>query len=51
VVTLFGDQVFVAIQQIGGIGLAIAALGFVGAAAGAIFGLKAIATASSRRRT
>ena len=50
VVTLFGDQVFVAIQQVGGIGLTIAALGFVGAAAGAIFGLKAIATASSRRR-
>ena len=51
VVTLFGDQVFVAIQQVGAIGLTVAALGFVGAAAGAIFGLKAIATASSRRRS
>ena len=30
-VTLFGDQVFVAIQQVGGVGLTIAALGFVGA--------------------
>ena len=51
VVTMFGDQVFVAIQQVGAIGLIIAALGIVGAAAGAVFGLKAIATASSRRRS
>jgi len=51
VVTLFGDQVFIAIQQVGAIGLTIAALGFVAAATGAIFGLKAIATVSSRRRS
>jgi hypothetical protein len=48
---LFGDQVFAAIHQTGTIGLAIMLLGLVGAAAGSIVGLRAIATASSRRRS
>ena len=50
VVTLFGDQTFVAIQQLGNTGLLLALLGLLGTATAAAFGLRAIAAASSRRR-
>jgi hypothetical protein len=50
VVTIFGDQVYVAIQQTGTLGLSLAALGFLGALAASIYGLRAMALASSRRR-
>ncbi len=50
IATIFGDQVFAAVQQLGTIGIAIALLGFVGAAGGTLAGLRAIAAASSRRR-
>ena len=48
--TVFGEQVLAVIQQTGTIGIVIALLGFVGAAGGALAGLRAIAAASSRRR-
>lgn len=48
--TVFGDQVFTAIQRTGTVGIALATLGFVAAAGGTLAGLKAIAAASSRRR-
>lgn len=50
VVTIFGDQVYVAIQQTGTLGLSLAALGFLGALGASLFGLRAIAHASGRRR-
>ena len=50
VVTIFGDQVYVAIQQTGTLGLSLAALGFLGALAASLFGLRAMAHAAGRRR-
>jgi len=50
VVTIFGDQVYVAIQQTGTLGLSLAALGFLGALAASVYGLRAMAHASNRRR-
>jgi hypothetical protein len=50
IATVFGEQVFAAIQQTGTIGIAIVLVGFVGAAGGTLAGLRAIAAASSRRR-
>jgi len=48
--TVFGDQIFVAIQRTGSLGIAAALLGLVAAAGGSIAGLRALAAASSRRR-
>ena len=48
--TVFGDQMFAAIQQTGTFGIAAALLGLVAAAAGSVAGLRALAAASSRRR-
>jgi hypothetical protein len=48
--TLFGDQVFAAVQRAGSVGVAVAALGIVAAAGGTLAGLRALAAASSRRR-
>jgi hypothetical protein len=50
IATVFGDQVFAAVQQLGTMGVAIALLGFIGAVGGTLAGLRAIAVASSRRR-
>jgi hypothetical protein len=50
IATVFGEQVFAAVQQMGTIGIVIALLGFIGAAGGTLAGLRAIAAASSRRR-
>jgi hypothetical protein len=50
IATVFGEQVFTAVQQLGTVGIVIALLGFVGVAGGALAGLRAIAAASSRRR-
>jgi hypothetical protein len=49
--TVFGDQMFAAIQQTGTIGITAALLGMVAAAAGSAAGLRALAAASSRRRS
>ena len=49
VVALFGPQVFQAAQQIGPLGIALAAGGFVIAAAGTAFGLRLIATSGRSR--
>jgi hypothetical protein len=49
--TVFGDQMFTAIQQTGTIGITAALLGMVAAAAGSAAGLRALAAASSRRRS
>ena len=49
-VALFGDRTFVAIQQLGTPMLLVALLGLLGATTVAVFGLRAIAAASSRRR-
>src|SRR5262245_32899006 len=46
--TVFGDQMFAAIQQTGTFGIAAALLGLVAAAAGSVAGLRALAAASSR---
>jgi hypothetical protein len=48
-VALFGPQVFQAVQQIGPLGIALAAGGFVLAAAGTAFGLRLIATSGRSR--
>lgn len=48
--TLFGDQVFAAVQRAGTIGIALALVGFLAAAGGTLAGLRALAAASSRRR-
>jgi hypothetical protein len=50
IATVFGEQVFAAVQQMGTIGIIVSLLGFVGAAGGTLAGLRAIAAASSRRR-
>lgn len=49
--TVFGDQVFTAIQQAGVLGLGIALAAFFLAAGATIFGLRRIAVASGRRRS
>lgn len=48
--TVFGDQTFAIIARAGTIGIAAALLGLMTAAAGSVVGLRALATASSRRR-
>jgi len=48
---VLGDQVFSIIQQTGTIGIAAALLGMVATAAGSAAGLRALAAASSRRRS
>src|SRR3954468_4184078 len=48
--TVFGDQMFAIIQSTGRIGILAALLGMAAATAGSIAGLRALATASSRRR-
>lgn len=48
--TVFGDQMFAIIQSTGRIGIAAALLGMAAATGGSIAGLRALATASSRRR-
>lgn len=50
VVALFGDEVFTAIERTGIVGLALGLVGFLVVAASALAGLRAIATASHRRR-
>jgi hypothetical protein len=49
--TVFGDQMFTVIQQTGAVGITAALLGMVAAAAGSAAGLRALAAASSRRRS
>ncbi len=51
VTTVFGEQLFVAIQQAGMVGLALAIGAFLAAAGGALFGLRRLALASGRRRS
>ena len=48
--TVFGDQMFAIIQSTGRVGIAAALLGLAAATGGSIAGLRALATASSRRR-
>ena len=48
--TMFGDQMFAMIQQAGTVAIAAALLGVAMLAAGSVFGLRALAVASSRRR-
>jgi anti-sigma factor RsiW len=50
VVTLFGDQAFVAVQHLGLLGLGLVAVGLLVTTAASVFGFRALATASSRRR-
>jgi hypothetical protein len=47
---VLGEQVFAAVQQAGTIGIAAAFLALLGVAAGSVAGLRALATASSKRR-
>jgi hypothetical protein len=49
--TVLGDQMFAIIQQTGTVGISAALLGMVAAAAGSAAGLRALAAASSRRRS
>ncbi len=49
--TVFGDQMFTIIQSTGTVGIAAALLGMLAAAAGSAAGLRALAAASSRRRS
>jgi hypothetical protein len=49
--TVFGDQMFAIIQSTGTVGIAAALLGMLAAAAGSAAGLRALAAASSRRRS
>lgn len=49
--SVFGDQVFAIIQGTGLIGVSAALLGMLAAAAGSAAGLRALAAASSRRRS
>lgn len=51
VTAVFGDQVFVAVQQAGMLGLGLAVGAFVVAAGGALLGLRTLALASGRRRS
>ena len=48
--TVFGDQMFAIIQSTGRVGIVAALLGLAAATGGSIAGLRALATASSRRR-
>jgi hypothetical protein len=48
--TVLGDQMFVMIQRTGTVGIAAALIGLVAATGGSVAGLRALATASSRRR-
>jgi hypothetical protein len=48
--TMFGDRMFAVIQRTGTVGLAAGLAGVAVAAGGSIAGLRALATASSRRR-
>jgi hypothetical protein len=48
--TVFGDQMFAIIQSTGRVGIVAALLGLAAATGGSIVGLRALATASSRRR-
>lgn len=48
--TVFGDQMFNVIRSTGRFGIAVALLGLAAATGGSIAGLRALATASSRRR-
>lgn len=48
--TVFGDQMFTVIQSTGRMGMAAALIGLAAATGGSIAGLRALATASSRRR-
>lgn len=48
--TVFGDQMFAIIQGTGRVGIVAALLGLAAATGGSIVGLRALATASSRRR-
>lgn len=48
--TVFGDQMFAIIQSTGRLGIAAALIGLAAATGGSIAGLRALATASSRRR-
>jgi hypothetical protein len=48
--TVFGDQMFAIIQSTGRVGIIVALLGMAAATGGSIAGLRALATASSRRR-
>jgi hypothetical protein len=49
--TVFGDQMFSIIQSTGSVGITAALLGMLAAAAGSAAGLRALAAASSRRRS
>lgn len=49
VVAFFGPQVVAAVQQVGPLGIALAAGGFVLASLGTVFGLRLIATSSRAR--
>lgn len=51
VTTVFGDQVFVAVQHAGAFGLAAAVGAVILAGGGALFGLRSLALASGRRRS
>lgn len=51
VTTVFGEQVFVALQQAGLVGLALAIGAIVVAAGGTLVGLRRLALASGRRRS
>jgi hypothetical protein len=48
--TMFGDQMFAVIQRMGAVGITAGLAGVAVAAGGSIAGLRALATASSRRR-
>ena len=50
IATVFGEQAFALVHQLGTVGIVVALLGFVGVAGGTLAGLRAIAAASSRRR-
>jgi hypothetical protein len=50
IATVFGEQAFTLVQQLGTVGIVVTLLGFVGVAGGTLAGLRAIAAASSRRR-
>jgi hypothetical protein len=49
VVALFGPQVIAAVQQVGSLGIALAAGGFLVASVATVFGLRLIATSSRAR--
>jgi hypothetical protein len=49
VVSLFGTQMIVAVQQVGPLGIALAAGGFLVASLATVFGLRHIATSSRAR--